>query len=963
MAAPIIESSGPDVTRSPRRGRALVEASGTPEALPFADADEWRVIVTLDGTPCAYPRIASPGATDDPALLERLVVRHAAGERRRRGAVAGLVARMGGAAQPAAGTAATSVSVVLCTAGRPEAAARAAASLVALDPPPIEIIVVGNDLEPEPTRAVAERLGVRWVHEPRGGLDVARAAGVAAARGEIVAFTDDDCLVPPGWLRRVGELFADPTVGAVCGPAFADELATDSQRQRELVMPFVHGLELQRHDVTTLRPASSGAAGTGANMLLRRSLLLELGSPFPPELDVGTPTRGGGDLYALYAVLATGRRIVYDPATWVLHRHPAGPGATVRLAGGYGTAFAAFLTKVVVERGELAAPVHALWLVRMYLSALLWRTAGDDPMIAEIRARYLRGALDGPGAWRRARRRFGALGAPLEPGGSGAPERPPAEVELVVTNDTAGRNAAARASRAEVLVFLGESAEARAGLGRAHLAAHRDGGPPALVIGREEVRPGDERLASLHAALRAGTGSALTAEAIALTLADVPASNLSVRREAFLALGGFDATLGTQPAAQELAIRSGWRLERAPGALAVRVVSTTARGAVADADRAGRERAAIARRHPAAAGALCPVAPGALVRSPFAGALAVSAASVLERARLRRAWVTLVGAAERGAFAAGWRARGGPAAPLAPVVVELGDDRPLPPPGLGVPQVEVRAAGRLVARVPTPGGRWHPHLAEGCVDVLEPEDWRALGRAAAPRAPADAVPSDCAIVPAAAWPDVDAAIRTATATVVGVPLPGVRATPEWLADVAPLLRAERVAVAVGVGLADGELPRAAMLVSRRTLRIPCPILGPGPQYVAVRRDLFAALGGFDPAVARLGPEAMVLDLVDRALDAGHAVACLHTHGLTPPGDVRPARARVKWRSGRARGRLLAVRARDRGPLRGAAWLATQALAPPAAVAIGAPSATRRPSLRHLAGATLALVAGIAEEVR
>ena len=60
----------------------------------------------------------------------------------------------------------------------------------------------------EDSRAVIEAAGATYVREDRRGLDHARTAGLRAAGGELVAFTDDDCVPAVRWLADLGELFA-----------------------------------------------------------------------------------------------------------------------------------------------------------------------------------------------------------------------------------------------------------------------------------------------------------------------------------------------------------------------------------------------------------------------------------------------------------------------------------------------------------------------------------------------------------------------------------------------------------------------------------------------------------------------------------------------------------------------------------------------------------------------------------
>jgi glycosyltransferase involved in cell wall biosynthesis len=93
-------------------------------------------------------------------------------------------------------------------------------------------LIVAENRSTDGTRGVLERYGdaVRVVDAPRRGASAARNAGVAAARGDVVAFTDADCTVDRSWLRELVPVLGDPSVGIVGGmilarpPASAIEL-------------------------------------------------------------------------------------------------------------------------------------------------------------------------------------------------------------------------------------------------------------------------------------------------------------------------------------------------------------------------------------------------------------------------------------------------------------------------------------------------------------------------------------------------------------------------------------------------------------------------------------------------------------------------------------------------------------------------------------------------------------------
>lgn len=76
----------------------------------------------------------------------------------------------------------------------------ASLSAQTIAPERFEVIVVDN-ASSDATALIARAAGVRLVHEPVANRSRARNAGIVAARGELVAFTDGDCVVTPGWLE------------------------------------------------------------------------------------------------------------------------------------------------------------------------------------------------------------------------------------------------------------------------------------------------------------------------------------------------------------------------------------------------------------------------------------------------------------------------------------------------------------------------------------------------------------------------------------------------------------------------------------------------------------------------------------------------------------------------------------------------------------------------------------------
>jgi GT2 family glycosyltransferase len=111
------------------------------------------------------------------------------------------------------------VSVIVPTYQRAPSLRRCLEALRAQDHPNFEILVVDDASSDGGTERVCSELPeVRlFVLERNRGPAAARNRGIRAATGELLAFTDDDCVPPADWLRRHELLHADARVGAAGG--------------------------------------------------------------------------------------------------------------------------------------------------------------------------------------------------------------------------------------------------------------------------------------------------------------------------------------------------------------------------------------------------------------------------------------------------------------------------------------------------------------------------------------------------------------------------------------------------------------------------------------------------------------------------------------------------------------------------------------------------------------------------
>jgi glycosyltransferase involved in cell wall biosynthesis len=213
-----------------------------------------------------------------------------------------------------------------------------------------ELLVIDNASVDSATRdAVAAFAGVRYVFEPRAGLDFARNAAVRHATGDLLAFLDDDVVVDRDWLDGLFTAWQGcPAAGGFSGLVLPYRLDTEAQVQFELRGGFGRGFEPRTfHSASAenpLHPVGSGVIGAGCNMAFDRSLLLTLGG-FDEALDTGAPLPGGGDLDIFYRVLRSGRAIVYEPRYAVYHEHRETLPQLKRQYWTWGLGFMAFLAK------------------------------------------------------------------------------------------------------------------------------------------------------------------------------------------------------------------------------------------------------------------------------------------------------------------------------------------------------------------------------------------------------------------------------------------------------------------------------------------------------------------------------------------------------------------------------------------------------------------------------------------
>jgi GT2 family glycosyltransferase len=253
------------------------------------------------------------------------------------------------------------VSVIICTRDRPAhlmnslgALRRACEGCLDLS---VEVLVVENGSDEgsmldELAVAAIGPSNTRLCRLAAGNLSQARNFGMLNARGALLAFVDDDCLVDPQWLNDARQHWRALPPDFLAGGRV--RLADSAD------LPFtIKDVDVAQKFTPDVHP---GGFVQGCNFILPRGTAQRIGL-FDPRFGAGARFRAGEDTDFIIRAHGLGIEVHYVPDMLVLHRHGRRSyDEILRLNCAYAYANGAILAKHLFNHRWLAR--HLLWTIR-----------------------------------------------------------------------------------------------------------------------------------------------------------------------------------------------------------------------------------------------------------------------------------------------------------------------------------------------------------------------------------------------------------------------------------------------------------------------------------------------------------------------------------------------------------------------------------------------------------------------
>lgn len=241
------------------------------------------------------------------------------------------------------------ISVLIATVNRPSSIARCVKSIIQGRHSAVEIIIVDQSESFETQKALSAIKTDRllYMRTTTRGKAGALNAGLFRAKGDIIAFTDDDCIADKNWLRIINTMFSKNREVA----GYFGSTHPFGKRAGKMCPATI----LNDRRVTIVDPYTLHykTLGVGNNMAIRSSVLRRVGG-FERWLGPGAhpDISGGEDSEMIYRILKHGYSLVHEPSMTIYHNRWISPQDEEKLQWKYSASLLAYIFFTAIKERD-----------------------------------------------------------------------------------------------------------------------------------------------------------------------------------------------------------------------------------------------------------------------------------------------------------------------------------------------------------------------------------------------------------------------------------------------------------------------------------------------------------------------------------------------------------------------------------------------------------------------------------
>ncbi len=266
------------------------------------------------------------------------------------------------------------VSIIIPTCDRKDSLKGALDSIAGSNYPRdrYEVLVVDDGSVDGTDRLVRELqarlpMALRYFRQEKKGLSAAKNVGIRESKGEVLVFTDDDCLLEEEWLALIVQPFESPEIGVVGGPDRIPEASTPLATYIDYSVTSFIGTGGVREG-GTMRLAKYYPRGCNTAML--KSAVEKVGG-------FDETFKAGEDIELVYRVKRAGYSIAYAPEAFVWHKRRASFGTFLRqiFARGYWRAELGRRHRELLELSYLMPSMMIIGFVSLFVLSFFYPVA------------------------------------------------------------------------------------------------------------------------------------------------------------------------------------------------------------------------------------------------------------------------------------------------------------------------------------------------------------------------------------------------------------------------------------------------------------------------------------------------------------------------------------------------------------------------------------------------------------